>query len=519
VLKNFRKYYDPVRVYAVFRVLLTVFLIIRQKDSFLFFKPLKPEKLIKKINNLGASFIKLAQVLATRADFFTDEYLHYLRQLHDEIPPMSEKDFNEVYERAFGGKICFSEFDKKPIASASIGQVHRGILKDGREVAVKLRRNGIQHRIRADIKILQFFNKFFRPLFSENTKNSLDAVIREFAKMIVKEVDLSIELSNMQKFADIYNYSGVSFPEGYPECSSSDALVMSFVHGCRFDDKESLKKLNISFETIIQKLVYFYVDQLFINGFFHADPHPGNLLVTEDGELILLDFGMVQKIPTKTRQAIIQLVKAANERDFELYIKCAKRLGIISQDASDFEMQELAERIFDIFDNNQLDAKSMQTLAFELLNSLKSVPYKLPQEAIYIMRVSSIIEGLGTNYIDNFNGIKDILPILKNKLPEALGFDLGFLETAKRETIELPLTLKKIKKIIDDVADYSLEVKLSPDDIDRLKLAITRFMRPFMLGVVLIVTAFFIQRSGMQYSGVVSVVLYILGVLRIIFTL
>jgi len=475
--------------------------------------------LIKKINHLGASFIKLAQVLATRADFFTDDYLMYLRQLHDEIPAMSKHDFDIVYKRAFADKVCFSEFNEIPLASASIGQVHRAVLKDGREVAVKLRRYDIQNIILADIKILNVFNKFFRPLFSENTKNSLDAVISEFSKMIIKEVDLSIELSNMRKFAEIYHYAGVSFPVGYPECSCSDALVMSFVHGYRFDDKENLKKLNISFEKIMEKLVLFYVDQLFINGFFHADPHPGNLFVTEEGELILLDFGMVQKIPSRTRQAIIQLVKAANARDFELYIKCAKRLGIISQDASDFDMQDLAERIFDIFDNQLLDSKSMQTLAFELLDSLKTVPYKMPQEAIYIMRVSSIIEGLGTNYIDNFNGIKDILPILKDKLPEALGFNEGLFETAKQETMELPFTLKKIKKIIDDVSDFSLEVKLSPDDIESLKLAIMRFTRPFMVGVLLIVTAFFIQHSGFSYATHISIVLYLLGILRIIFTL
>lgn len=519
MFKSFRRYYNPFRIYAVFRVILTVFLIIKGRKSFMMIKPLPPERLIKKINNLGASFIKLAQVLATRADFFTDEYLYYLRQLHDEIPPMSEKDFRKVFKKAFADKVCFKEFEDEPMASASIGQVHRAVLVDGREVAVKLRRFDIQNVIRADIRILNFFNSIFRPLFSENTKNSLDAVIAEFTKMILKEVDLSIELSNLRKFAETYSYAGVSFPEGYQECSSSDALVMSFVNGYRFDDKENLKKLNISFEDLMKKLVYFYVDQLFINGYFHADPHPGNLMVTEEGELILIDFGMVQKIPSKTRQAIIQLVKAAHERNFELYIKYAKRLGILSQDAPDFDLQDIAERIFDIFDNDQLDAKSMQTLAFELLESMKNIPYKLPQEAIYIMRVSSIIEGLGTNYIQNFNGIKDILPILKDKLPEALGFDVGLLETTKKEIIEFPLTLKKIKKIIDELSDSSLEVKLSPDDIELFKLTIFKHVRPFMAGVLLIVTAFFIQRSDVPYDRTISYILYSLGVLRIIFTL
>lgn len=337
--------------------------------------------------------------------------------------------------------------------------------------------------------------------------------------MILKEVDLSIELSNLKRFSEVYAYSGVKFPEGFAECSSPDALVMSFVNGYRVDDKENMKKLNISFENIMEKLVYFYVDQMFINGYFHADPHPGNLMVTEDGELIMIDFGMVQKIPTKTRMAIIQLVRAANDRDFELYIRSAKRLGIISQDASDFDMQDLAERIFSIFDNEALDAKSMQTLAFELLDSLKSVPYKMPQEVIYIMRVSSIIEGLGTNYIPNFNGIKDILPILKNKLPQALGFDVGFLETAKQEALELPLTFKKIKKIIDEMADFSLEVKLSPDDIERLKLSFFKKARPFALGVILVITAFFVLFLDIPYERAIAITLFVLGILRIVFTL
>lgn len=500
-------------------MVLTVFLLIKGSRSFLLIKPLSPSVLKSRINALGASFIKLAQVLATRADFFPDDYLFYLRQLHDEIPPMNDKDFREVFDRAFKGCVCFSEFDDTPIASASIGQVHRAKLMDGRDVAVKLRRNDIQNVIRADIVILTWFNRIFHPLFSENTKNSLDAVISEFSRMILREVDLTIELLNLQKFSEVYSYTGIKFPTGYQECSSADALVMSFENGYRFDDKENLHKLNISFNSIMAKLVNFYVDQLFIKGFFHADPHPGNLLVTEKGELVLLDFGMVQKIPSRTRLHIIQLVKAANERDFERYILYAKKLGIISQDAPEFDLQDIAERIFDILDNNTLDAKSMQTLAFELLESLKSVPYKLPQEAIYIMRVSSIIEGLGTNYIANFNGIKDILPILKERLPEALGFNDGIWGTVKRETYELPLTLKKIKQIINDVSEYNLEVKISPEDKDAVRLALKKFIRPLSIGIMMIVTAFFLQGSKIPYAEYLSYVFYAAGILKVIFTL
>ncbi len=510
-------FYNPIRIKKVFLFLLTIFLLIKKKKQFLFIKPLSPQELSNTIHQLGASYIKLAQVLATRADFFETSYLDELKTLHDEIPPMDHEVFEKVFKRAFKDN-PFEKFDHIPIASASIGQVHKATLKDKTKVAVKLRRLNIRQKVIADIRILRFFNRLFRPLFSYYTKNSVEAVIEEFASMILQETDFDKELENLQNFSNIYQDSGVKFPIPYTKYCSKDAIVMSFEEGYRFDDKKNLSKLGIKFEDIMGKLIYFYTQQMLINGYFHADPHPGNLLIDKHGELILLDFGMVKKIPNFTRIAIIELIKSANERDFELYITACKRLGIVAHDAPQMQMQELAEQMFDIFGNENLDAASMQELAYELLASMKNLPFKLPQEAIYMLRVSAIIEGLGTTYIENFNGIKDILPILQKYIPQALGGNDKILKLIKAEVTSIPLTVRRVKKVITDLSENALQVHMHPDSLDLLAQKQKSYFKPIGRGLLLIITAFFILIYDHELKKT-AITLFSIGAIYIFITL
>lgn len=456
--------YHPVRVYRVFRVLLTVFLLIRKRPSWLGISPLAPQDLVNAIEQLGASFIKLAQVLATRADFFSVGYLEALRQLHDQLPAMSENDLQQVFERAFGNGACFQAFDQNPLACASIGQVHRAVLPDGSRVAVKLRRNRIEQVVREDIRLLGWFLSLLHPLFAEYTRNSIEAVLIAFRRTILQEVDMLMELSNLERFRQAYPDSGIRMPVPYPQFSSHDALVMSFEEGARFDDQERLSGLQVSFEGLMERLVLFYTEQMLVKGFFHADPHPGNLLVTEAGELVLLDFGMVSRIPNAVRLAMINTVKAAYERDFELLVQATRKLGIITDSAPQDELTGLAEEIFRIFDNDQLSATSMQDLAFGVMDALKEYPFKLPQEIIYVMRASSIIEGLGTTYIENYNGIKDVLPVLKANLTRALGERDSLWGVVTHELAQLPLTLVKARHLVDTLQHGDLVVHLAEED-------------------------------------------------------
>jgi ubiquinone biosynthesis protein len=508
--------YHPVRVYTVFRVLLTVFLLIRKRAGWLGIGPLGPEPLVVSIEKLGASFIKLAQVLATRADFFDSSYLEALRQLHDQLPPMPEQDFQAVFVRAFGAGDCFSNFEQEPLACASIGQVHRALLQSGEQVAVKLRRNRIERVVREDIRLLGWFLGLLHPLFAEYTRNSIEAVLAAFRKTILQEVDMQVELANLERFRQAYPDSGIRMPVPYPQFCSHDALVMSFEEGIRFDDRAGMSSLQVSFINLMEKLVLFYTEQMLVKGFFHADPHPGNLLVTNSGELVLLDFGMVSRIPNATRLAMINTVKAAYERDFELLAQATRKLGIITDSAPQDELTGLAEEIFRIFDNEQLSASSMQELAFGVMDALKEYPFKLPQEIIYVMRASSIIEGLGTSYIENYNGIKDVLPVLRANLTRALGERDSLLGIVTHELVQLPLTLVKARHLVDTLQQGDLTVHLAEEDRRALLRPAQLWLQQMTLIGLLVALAFYLRGTRYPSADWLSLACFGLAFVRLI---
>jgi predicted unusual protein kinase regulating ubiquinone biosynthesis (AarF/ABC1/UbiB family) len=485
--------------------LVTVFLLFRRRQRLLWWRPLTPHQLLDNIRHLGTSFLKLAQVLATRADFFDANYVNALKQLHDQMPAMSVADRREVFASAFGEGHVFAWFDEEPLASASIGQVHCAELKDsGEKVAVKLLRKDIQFVVHCDIVLLKLFVVLFRPLFSDQTRHSIEAVLRAFAEVIVQEVSMTQELANLQHFRQVYADSPVRFPSPYPQYCSDQALVMSFEEGVRIDNVAAIKKLQIPFADLMHQLVLFYTEQMLVNGFFHADPHPGNLLVSPSGQLVLLDYGMVSRIPQRMRESMIYAVKASYERDFDLLISATKKMGILTEESDAQAMTAVAERLFDIFDSQHLDAISMQELALSILDMLHDQPFKLPQDVIYVMRVSSLLEGLGTQYIQNFNGVKDILPILKQNLPRALGEDRQLFERLAQEVKQLPLTLLNTRRVIQKAEQGELVVRMAAADRSYLLAHLKSYLRTLALIIFWLATAFYLQRSAGTWSPPLS---------------
>ncbi|TVM18659.1 AarF/ABC1/UbiB kinase family protein [Oceanidesulfovibrio indonesiensis] len=509
----------PWRTWKAFRILHTVFLIVRGKERFLLLRPLPPAVLKNAILDLGVCFIKLAQVLATRADFFSREYLVELRTIHDEVAPMPVTDLETMYERAFGNDAPFIWFEQRPIASASIGQVHAALLPGDVKVAVKIRRLHIERRVRVDLRILHGLLFVFTPFFSRYTRNSLEAIITEFSSMIVREVDMNLERENLRIFRETYGHMDVRLPEFHAEHSSADALVMSFEHGTRIDAVETLQARGIDFGQLMHKVIEFYTEQMLVKGFFHCDPHPGNLLVRDDGQLVLLDYGMVKRLPEKTRIAMIEYAKAAHDRDYDVYVAACKRLGVVAASAPEDEIREFAERMFAIFSNENLTASSMQALAFDVLDSMRDLPFKLPQEVIYVLRASALIEGLGTNFLDNYNGVKDILPQLVRNLDRAMGEDFRLFPVLKREVTSLPLTLRRVKTIVTDLSDGALRVRLNEETLEAGEERLARMLRPVVAGVALILAGIFLQGASFPGHAALAWICFGAGVLRLAFCL
>ncbi len=502
----------PGRSYAVFSFLMTVFLLFRRRSRWLLWRPLAPEPLVENVRMLGASFLKLAQVLATRADFFDQEYLAALRQLHDRMPAMTQVDRHRVFKRAFPDPSVFEDFDDQPIASASIGQVHRARLRsDGQDVAVKLLRWNIRVQVQVDIVLLNLFLRLFRPLFTDQTRHSIESVLSAFTRVIRQEVSMAQELANLELFSQTYIDAGVRFPVPFKSLCSDDALVMSFEEGARIDDVRQIEAWGVDFSVLMKTLVLFYTEQMLVKGFFHADPHPGNLLVTAEGELILLDFGMVSRIPQDMRQAMIYAVKAAYERDYQLLVGATRRMGMLTEEADGADLSRIAENLFAIFDSDHLGASSMQQLAFGVLEVLQDQPFKLPQDVIYVMRVSSLIEGLGTQYVENFNGIKDILPILKENLPRALGEDRGVIDRLTQEVSRLPLTLTQARKVIEQAEQGDLTVRMARADRDFLIEKMGSYLRRLGLMIFFLALAFYFQQLSLRSGTLLSIISLVLA--------
>jgi predicted unusual protein kinase regulating ubiquinone biosynthesis (AarF/ABC1/UbiB family) len=516
--------YNPRRVYAIFSFVMTVFLIIMKRKRFMGFKPLSPEKFKETIDQLGVCFIKFAQILATRADFFPPEYLQKLKQLHDEVDPMDPVSFQKSFSKAFGNNNPFSQFEKTPIASASIGQVHMASLKDQTQVAVKIRRLGIKEKVKADIKILRLLNRFFSPMFSSYTNNSIETLILEFSEMILLEIDLHNELENLREFSTIYAKEGIIFPKIYGQFSSETALVMSYESGVRLSDmiqrpQSKIDKNQFNFESIMEQLVRFYIVQILVKGVFHADPHPGNILINADGKLVMLDFGMVKRISNETRVAIIEMVKAAYEYEFERFIAACKKLGIIAYEAPQSQIQEYAKRVFDIFGDDNLNASTMQDLAFELLGSMQTFPFKLPQDIIYVIRAGIMIEGLGTTQVKNFNSVKDIFPLLKIYIPQALFFEEQLIQSLFKEVQNFPLILKRIRDIFYHLNDGSMSMKVSKDQMEWVEKEVRGYIKQLIIGFLLMFFGSAMLNSlflGHQFLGWI---LLIAGSLKVIYSL
>lgn len=255
---------------------------------------------------------------------------------------------------------------------------------------------------------------------------------------------------------------------------------------------------------------------MLINGYFHADPHPGNLLVNKKGELILLDFGMVKTVPNDKRIAIIELIKAANEQNYELYIAASKRLGTISYEAPTSELAEFTSNMFDIFSNDNLSSESMQKLAFEILETTRNMPFKLPSDAIYILRVSAIVEGLGTTYIENFNGIKDILPILQNNLPKALGAKDTITETIIDEVKDLPFFVKELKDVVKKASEGTLQIEVSNNQIEYLAKELKSYVKGITNSLILILSSFFILLYDKDLKSF-ALVLFLAGIIKLFY--
>jgi ubiquinone biosynthesis protein len=275
-----------------------------------------PEQLAADLEQLGPTFIKLGQLLSTRGDLLPPSYLAALARLQDDVVPFPFAQVQEIIEQELGARIskAFSHFEETPIAAASLGQVHRAALRDGRPVAVKVQRPGIAEQIRADLQALEEVAQFLDKHSDAGRRYNITGVVNEFTESLLAEMDYRREAVNLRLIgANLAEFPRIVVPmpvEGY---TTSRVLTMDYVTGTKVTELSPLTRIDLDVQALAETLVSAYLKQIVIDGVFHADPHPGNVLVSDAGQLALIDLGMVGRISPIMQDRLLKLLISVSE--------------------------------------------------------------------------------------------------------------------------------------------------------------------------------------------------------------
>ncbi len=306
-------------------------------------KPLKEQLLVLSeaerlrlaLEQLGTTFIKFGQILSTRRDLIPEEYVRELEKLQDRVPPFDYSDVKKRIEKELGRNIeeIFLYLDPVPIAAASIGQVHRAKLYDGDEVVVKVMRPGIEDIIEIDLFILMSLARFAEKHIKESKFFNPVGLIEEFSRILRQELDYTHEAKNADRF--YLNFTGsktVRIPKVYWKYTTKRVLTMEFLEGTKISDIEQLESLGHDKKKITIDLANAYLKMVFEDGIYHADPHPGNILISPEGVIIFLDFGMAGYVDPVLRENLANLIIAIQRNDMDFLIEALTEMGLVSDD-------------------------------------------------------------------------------------------------------------------------------------------------------------------------------------------
>jgi len=276
----------------------------------------KPEQLAAHLERLGPTYIKLGQLLSTRADLLPPPYIAALSRLQDDVEPFGFAEVEEIVEAELGVRLSrgFRDFDNVPLASASLGQVHRAVLRDGRPVAVKVQRPGIRDGVLADLDAFRELAEFADSHSTTARRLDLAAIVDQFHKSMLRELDYVEEARNLDTLAtNLSAFNRIHVPRPVMDYTTTRVLTMDFVGGRKLTSLGPLAQLEVDGAELAEQLLAAYLQQILIDGFFHADPHPGNVFITDGGDLALIDLGMVGRVPAGMQDHLVKLLIAIGE--------------------------------------------------------------------------------------------------------------------------------------------------------------------------------------------------------------
>ncbi|HYE72089.1 MAG TPA: AarF/ABC1/UbiB kinase family protein, partial [Blastocatellia bacterium] len=347
---------------------------------------------------LGPTFIKIGQAISTRADLLPLAYIKELSKLQDSVPSFSNEEAMAIIERELGASVnqLFAEIEPEPIAAASLGQVYRGRLHSGHIVAIKVQRPHLADKINFDLAVLRFIARFMErfPKFTRGV--DWEGTIGEFAATTFDEMDYRKEAENAETFRQNFRkWSDVYVPEIYFSHSSLRVLTMEFINGTKVLELDELRARGIEPPAVVKLIAKTYLKQLLEDGFFHADPHPGNIRVMEDGRLAFFDFGMVCRITPELQSKMIDAFFHLVERDVAALTQDLINLKFLSPNVDTEQIKHVVEDLFKNYLGLKLGDIRFKELTYELAEVMYEYPFHLPANFTYIIRALMTLEGIG----------------------------------------------------------------------------------------------------------------------------
>ena len=435
----------------------------------------KPEELVEDLKKMGPTYVKLGQLLSTRPDLLPENYLQALANLQDDVETVPYEEVQKIFEEEIGVKInkAFELFDPKPLASASIGQVHLALLPSGRKVVVKIQRPGVRKNFIEELETLKYMADLAVTHSKVAKKYALDDVIEELRFILLNELDYNKEAQNLVILKEnLKEFKNLIVPSPVAEYSSSKVLTMDFIDGKKITSLGNLKKIETDFTSVIDDLVEAYMKQIIVDGFVHADPHPGNIHVTADDKVALMDLGMVAKFSPKIQEKIMMLLVGMTKKDGDDITDAL--LEISEYDSAKVNLDHFRKNINRlVMDSTSTNAEDMETgrILLQMNRIAADEGIKLAVELNILGKVLLNMDQIVAVLTPKYDLQKAIRRFMEKMVNKKMQQELkpenayAFLLDNKKLLENLP---GRLNKITENLANNQLELKINAIDEDRL---------------------------------------------------